>query len=108
MQKTNYKGRMTKKHYDKAGIVKLYSDLQYRFADLLEKDTNVKEFEVNAKILDSYTSDFLVTFINGMKIAYDCIPDKQAILRPKYAATLDEIKSEWLMKGVEWRIVMEK
>ena len=109
MQKYPYKSRTIKKHYDKAnGVVKLYSDLQYRFADYLESEAEVVSFEVNIKVLSGdYTTDFLVTYKNGSQIAYDCISDKKAIFRNKYSATLDQIKTEWINKGIEWSIVIE-
>ena len=83
--------------------------MQYEFACILEADKKVKEFACNVSVLNNtYTTDFVVTYVTGETVAYDCITEKNAIFRPKYVATLDEIKSEWYTKGVKYCFVLKK
>ena len=50
------------------GTSGLYSPLQKRFAEFLDKDNNVKEFEANVVVSDlelegTYTTDFLAIYV---------------------------------------------
>lgn len=109
VQKFNYKGKVIKKQFEKGGLCKLYTDLQYKLACELEADKTVRDFTSNVPVLNNtYTTDFVVNYDTGKIVAYECIADKNAIFRPKYVATLDEIKSEWYEKGVEYCFVLAK
>jgi len=60
MRKKNYKGRCEKRVLSKCiGICRTYDALQYAYADLLEENEEVKEFQCNVPLsTEAYTTDF--------------------------------------------------
>jgi len=51
MRKKNYKGRCEKRVLSKCiGICRTYDALQYAYADLLEENEEVKEFQCNVPL----------------------------------------------------------
>lgn len=112
MRNTNSKVRCEKRQMSKCkGVVKTYNDLQYAFADMLEKDATIKEFICNYPLSDfsltdgKYTSDFYCTTTEGEVIVYECVFRKH-ITKPLTAKLLDESRNYWLKRGVDWRLVI--
>jgi hypothetical protein len=94
------------------GVVKTYNDLQYAFANILEKDATIKEFVCNYPLSDfpitdgKYTTDFYCTTTEGEVIVYECCFRKH-ITKPLTAKLLDESRNYWLKRGVDWRLVID-
>ena len=70
MKKKGYKGRCEKRSLSKCvGVCRTYSDLQSAYADVLEADPQVKEFQCNVLLeglsIGEYTTDFLCTMQDG-------------------------------------------
>lgn len=113
MRNTNSKVRCEKRQMSKCkGVVKTYNDLQYAFADMLEKDATIKEFVCNYPLSDfsltdgKYTTDFYCTTTEGEIIVYECVFRKH-ITKPLTAKLLDESRNYWLKRGVDWRLVID-
>ena len=113
MRNTNSKVRCEKRQMSKCkGVVKTYNDLQYAFADMLEKDDTIKEFVCNYPLLDfsltdgKYTTDFYCTTTEGEIVVYECVFRKH-ITKPLTAKLLDESRNYWLKRGVDWRLVID-
>ena len=113
MRNTNSKVRCEKRQMPKCkGVVKTYNDLQYAFADMLEKDATIKEFVCNYPLSDfsltdgKYTTDFYCTTTEGEIVVYECVFRKH-ITKPLTAKLLDESRNYWLKRGVDWRLVID-
>ena len=70
MRKKNYKGRCEKRVLSKCiGICRTYDALQYAYADVLEENDEVKEFQCNVPLAsdegEDYTTDFYCEMENG-------------------------------------------
>lgn len=67
MRKKNYKGRCEKRVLSKCkGICRTYDALQYAYADMLEENEEVKEFQCNVQLnSEEYTTDFFCEMENG-------------------------------------------
>ena len=113
MRNTNSKVRCEKRQMSKCkGVVKTYNDLQYAFADMLEKDATIKEFVCNYPLSDfsltdgKYTTDFYCTTTEGEIVVYECVFRKH-ITKPLTAKLLDASRNYWLKRGVDWRLVID-
>ena len=113
MRNSNSKVRCEKRQMSKCkGVVKTYNDLQYAFANILEKDATIKEFVCNYPLSDfpitdgKYTTDFYCTTTEGEVIVYECCFRKH-ITKPLTAKLLDESRNYWLKRGVDWRLVID-
>ena len=113
MRNSNTKVRCEKRQLSKCKeVVKTYTDLQYAFADMLEKDATIKEFICNYPLLDfpitdgKYTTDFYCTTVSGEIVVYECCYRKH-ITRPSVAKLLDASRNYWLRRGADWRLVVD-
>jgi len=82
-----------------------YNIIQYKFADVLEKDENISEIKANVRLKDfilgdNYTSDFLVIKKDGNFAVYETM-FKNNLLKPKNLEILSESRKYWQGKGVE-------
>lgn len=78
MRSKGYKGRCTKKKLAKCKeVARLYDDLQIAFAEILEKDTDIKEIMVNFYLNDlsigEFTSDFVAVRTSGDYLVRECV-----------------------------------
>ena len=103
--------RTTKRKLSKCkDVCRTYSTIQYAYADMLENDSSVAEFICNVVLTDfdiegTYTTDFLITKINGDKAVRECI-FKDKITKPLNIKLLDESRLYWLRRGItDWGIV---
>ena len=113
MRNTNSKVRCEKRQLSKCKeVVKTYTDLQYAFADMLEKDATIKEFICNYPLSDftitdgKYTTDFYCTTIEGEIVVFECVL-RTHITKPLTAKLLDESRNYWLKRGIDWRLVID-
>ena len=109
MQKKNYKGRCTKKNLNKCkGVSRTYTPLQEAYADVLQKEKDIAEFETNVA-LDGleYTSDFLFKKENGDLGVRECV-NRNHLTKPMVVKLLDLSRAYWLCRGVDdWGIIIE-
>ena len=113
MRKKNYKGRCQKRTSEKCtGVFRAYSDIQYVYAEILEKDSNIKEFSSNV-VLDGisegeYTSDFVCTKADGETIVRECV-SREHLTKPMTVKLLDLSREYWLKKGItDWGLVINE
>ena len=113
MRNQNSKVRCEKRKMSKCkDVVKTYNAVQFAFADVLEKDENIKEFVCNFPLSDfpitdgKYTSDFYCTTIDGDIVVYECVFRKH-LTKPLTAKLLDASRGYWMKRGVDWRLVVD-
>lgn len=109
MQKKNYKGRCVKRSLSKCkGVCRTYNPLQQAYADFLQEEEDIVEFETNVVLEgEEYTSDFLFKKGSGDLGVRECV-NKSHICKPRTVQLLDKSRSYWLKRGVnDWGIVIE-
>ena len=101
MRKKNYKGRCEKRVLSKCiGICRTYDDLQYTYADILERKEEVKEFQCNVQLSsEEYTTDFFCEKENGEIMVRECVLRK-LLTKPMTVKLLDISREYWLKHGV--------
>ena len=115
MKKKGYKGsRCEKRYLSKCadGVAKTFTDIESRFADLLQQDNDIKEFRCNVFLEGfpegDYCSDFVCIKTDGDIMVRECVYRKM-IAKPMTVRLLDASKEYWLRHGVsDWGIVVEK
>lgn len=115
MKKKGYRGtRCEKRQLDKCTdrVVKTFSVLESKFADMLQADPSIREFRCNVFLKDfpegDYCSDFVATKTNGDLMVRECIYRKD-ITRPRNIRLLDASHEYWLRRGVyDWGIVVDR
>ena len=112
MRKKNYKGRCEKRKLEKCQeVCRTYDDIQYAYADILEKNKNINEFMCNV-LLDKieeeqYTTDFVCVKKDGDIMVRECVR-REYITKPMTAKLLDMSRNYWLRRGVtDWGIVTD-
>lgn len=112
MRKKNYKGRCEKRALSKCeGICKTYDKIQYAFADILQAESDIKEFRCNV-LLDGllegeYTSDFVCIKSNGDYMVRECV-FRKLLTKPLTVKLLDVSREYWLKHGVtDWGLVID-
>ena len=115
MKKKNYRGsRCEKRSLSKCvdGVAKTYTDIESRFADLLQEDADIKEFRCNVFLEGlaegEYTSDFVCKKSDGDLMVRECVYRK-VLTKPMTIKLLDASREYWLRHGVsDWGIVIDK
>ena len=111
MRQKNFKGgRCTKRKLKKCEeIVKTYDKIQTAYADVLDKDPNVKSIRCNVPLDDEdYMTDFLCTKQDGDLMVRECVFRSKLSL-PRTCKLLDISREYWLKRGVtDWAIVIDK
>ena len=113
MRKKNYKGRCQKRTLNKCtGVFHSYSDIQYVYAEILEKDNSIKAFSSNVLLEGisegEYTSDFICTKANGEIFVRECVL-RNHLTKPMTIKLLDLSREYWLKKGVtDWGLVIDE
>ena len=91
-------------------VFRAYDDVQNAYADKLENDPDVVEFECNVPFDDEefkdYATDFVITKSNDEIAIRECAYRK-SILKPKTVSLLDFSQRYWLKKGItDWKVVI--
>jgi len=111
MRQKNFKGgRCTKRKLKKCEeIAKTYDKIQTAYADVLDRDPNVKSIRCNVPLDDEdYMTDFLCTKQDGDLMVRECVFRSKLSL-PRTCKLLDISREYWLKRGVtDWAIVVEK
>lgn len=113
MRKVNYKGRCTKRKLSKCKeVCRTYDAIQMKFADMLQADSDIKEFRCNVCLEgienNMYMTDFVAVKSEGSNMVRECVWRKN-LSKPMTARLLDVSRNYWMSKGVtDWGIVIEK
>lgn len=112
MRNKNYKGRCEKRTLSKCqGICRTYDTIQYAYADQLQNDNSIKEFQCNVLMeglqIGEYTSDFVCTKNNNDIIVRECV-FRRLLDKPLTAKRLDASREYWAQRGVlDWGLVID-
>ncbi len=112
MRKKGYKGRCETRSLSKSvGICRTYEPLPSAYADRLEADEQVKEFECNVLLegldIGEYTTDFFCTMQDGSLRARECV-SRDHLMKPMNVKLLDASRVYWQKNGVtDWKIVTD-
>lgn len=112
MNKKNYKSRVTKRKLQKCTQCRTYTDIAYRYADLLEKDDRVASFKCNVSLdnleIGDYTSDFLIEYTDGELAVRECVA-RELLMKPRNLKLLDASLDYWRRRGIkDWGVVIDK
>lgn len=113
MRKKNYKGRCEKRILSKCeDVCKTYDEIQYAYADILQKNDSIKSFRCNV-VLDGlsegeYTSDFVCIKTDNDLMVRECV-HLRFLTKPLTVKLLDLSMEYWLKRGViDWGIVVNE
>ena len=113
MLKQDPKIRCEKRSLPKAiGTCRLYSNIQSRYADVLQDNTDIKEIRCNYILEDfelgAYTSDFVCLKQDGSYMVRECV-DRRHISKPLTIRLLEASRRFWYQKGIsDWGIVINR
>lgn len=114
MRAKTFRGsRCTKKKLKKCEeVTRTYDKIQTRYADILDKDENIKSIRVNVVLEDleegEFTTDFVCTKTDGDLMVRECVFRKKLSL-PRTCKLLDASMQYWARRGVnDWGIVVER
>lgn len=113
MKKKGYKGRCEKRSLSKCvGICRTYDHIQSAYADRLEADEQVKEFQCNVPLegldIGEYTTDFLCMMEDGSLRVRECV-SRDHLMKPMNVKLLDASRGYWQKNGVaDWKIVTDQ
>ena len=113
MRPLKIKDRCTKKKLKKSDeVIRTYDKIQTAYAEILDRDENIKSIQCNVPLEDldegEFTTDFLCTKIDGDILIRECVFRKKLSL-PRTCKLLDISRKYWLKRGVtDWGIVIEK
>ena len=113
MRRKNYKGRCEKRTLTKCqDVVRTYDEIQYAYADVLERNGEVKSYQCNVVLdgieEDAYTSDFVCVKNDGDLMVRECVK-RSHISKPMTVKLLDMSRNYWLRRGVtDWGIVTDE
>jgi len=113
MRNTNTRSKTLKRRIKKSEkIFHAYSEIQWKYVDLLESNDDVVEIRFNVKLAgcelgDNYTSDFVCVKTDGQLMIRECVL-KRIFLRPLNVKLLDASRNYWLSRGCkDWGIVLD-
>ena len=113
MRKKGFKGRCEKRVLSKSqGVVRTYDEIQYVYADILEKSNEIKEIKCNVPLDEltegEYMSDFVCINENGDLMVRECVLRKH-LTKPLTVKLLDMSREYWLKRGVtDWGVVIDE
>jgi len=114
MRNKNTHSVTLKKKLDKCkSIFYAYNDLQFKYGDTLDANSEIAEIRCNVNIDDcelgdSFTTDFYCVKTNGDILIRECVY-KEKLLRPQTIKMLDASRDYWLSKGItDWGIVLNE
>ena len=110
MRQKNFKGgRCTKRKLKKCEeVAKMYDKIQLAFADVLDRDPNIKSIRCNVPLDDEeYMTDFLCTKQDGDLMVRECV-FRKFLMKPLTVKLLDASRLYWLRHGVvDWGVVID-
>ena len=113
MRKKNFKGRCEKRMIGKCSeVCRTYDAIQYAYADLLQKNDEIKEIRCNVLLdgldVGEYTSDFVCTKTDGDLMVRECV-FRKFLMKPLTVKLLDASREYWIRHGVtDWGLVIDE
>ena len=113
MIKKNYKGRCQKQKMKKCkDVVRTYSHIQAAYAEVLEREEKIKEFQCNVLLdgleVGAYSSDFVCVKQDGELMVRECV-ERKHLMKPMTVKLLDASKYYWRRNGVmDWGLVINE
>ena len=114
MRNSNSKVRCEKRKLPKCDdLLRLYSPMQSKFADMLQSDDTVKSFRCNVPLEscdagEGFTTDFFVTKADDTVMVRECVYRKH-LSKPLTIRLLTASFRFWSEKGVkDWGLVIDK
>ncbi len=113
MRKKNFKGRCEKRVIGKCSeVCRTYDAIQYAYADLLQKNDEIKEIRCNVLLdgldVGEYTSDFVCTKKDGDLMVRECV-FRKFLMKPLTVKLLDASREYWIRHGVtDWGLVIDE
>ena len=113
MRPLKIKDRCTKKKLKKADeVIRTYDKIQTAYAEILDKDENIKSIQCNVPLENleegEFTTDFVCTKTDGDLMVRECVFRKKLSL-PRTCKLLDISRKYWRRRGIEdWGIVIEQ
>ena len=113
MRPLKIKDRCTKKKLKKSDeVIRTYDKIQTAYAEMLDKDENIKAIQCNVPLENlgegEFTTDFLCTKSDGDLMVRECVFRKKLSL-PRTCKLLDLSRDYWTKRGVtDWGIVIEQ
>ncbi len=111
MRKRDPKTRCIKRKLSKCSeVVRTFDNVQFAYADYLEKESEVTSFKCNVpfddKSIGDFTTDFVITKSNGEIAVRECVV-RSNITRPRTIKLLDFSLTYWRKRGVnDWKVVI--
>jgi hypothetical protein len=111
MLKQDPKIRCEKRSLPKAiGTCRFYSNIQSRYAEVLQANTDIKEIRCNYSLegfeLGAYTSDFVCLKTDSSYMVRECV-ERRHLTKPMTIRLLDASRLYWQNKGItDWGIVI--
>ena len=110
MRQKNFKGgKCTKRKLKKCEeVAKTYDKIQTVYADVLDRDPNVKSIRCNIPLDgEEYMTDFLCTKQDGDLMVRECV-SRAHLTKPMTLKLLDSSRTYWLRHGVtDWGVVVD-
>ena len=114
MRNSKSKVRCEKRKLPKCeDLLRLYSPMQSRYADLLQADDAIKSFQCNVPLEtcdagDGFTTDFYVTRADDTVMVRECVYRKH-LSKPMTIKLLTASFRYWSEKGVkDWGLVVDR
>lgn len=93
-------------------VVRTYSGIQAAYAQELEKEEEIKEFQCNVVLagleIGEYTSDFVCIKTDGDLRVRECV-DRKYLMKPLTVKLLEASREYWRRNGVaDWGMVINE
>lgn len=91
-------------------MVRTYSDIQAAYAQKLEEENEIKEYQCNVALagleMGEYTSDFVCVKADGDLMVRECV-ERKHLMKPMTVKLLDASREYWKRNGVtDWGLVI--
>ena len=109
MRKLEFKGRCEKRVLSKCKeVCRTYDPIQSAYADRLQVDDSVREFQCNVQLDDGvHMTDFVCVKTDGELMVRECVQRKY-LLKPMTIRLMDISWAYWKRHGVEdWGLVVD-
>jgi hypothetical protein len=113
MRPLKIKDRCTKKKLKKSDeVIRTYDKIQTAYAEILDKDENIKSIQCNVPLENleegEFTTDFVCVKLDGDLMVRECVFRKKLSL-PRTCKLLDFSRYYWTKRGVtDWGIIIEQ
>lgn len=113
MRKRDPKTRCTKRRSPKCKeILRLYDKVMIAYADLLDGDQNITEYQCCVPFEDDIAGDMVTDFVatrkDGSVLIRECVL-RTNLLKPRTVRLLQESQTYWRKRGIDdWMVIVDK